>query len=66
MRNETKLTVYADVAISQIINEMGEAELREILNAFNASAIADAILSLPQGRIERIRELIKDEECAKQ
>lgn len=63
MRDETKLTVYADVAISQIINEMGDSDLVEILDAFDASSIAFAISMLPQGKKEAIKRELKDEEC---
>lgn len=62
MRNEAKLTVYADVAISQIINEMGDSELVEILEAFDASSIAFAISMLSQGKKEAIKRELKDEE----
>lgn len=62
MRNEAKLTVYADVAISQIINEMGDSELVEILEAFDTSSIAFAISMLSQGKKEAIKRELKDEE----
>ena len=66
MRNETKLRVMAEVGLSEIIGELSVSDLAEIMDSFIADDIADAILMLPEAKIEKIRNLIKDEECVKQ
>lgn len=63
MRNETKLSVMADVLLGEVINELSVSDLAEIMDSFIADGIADAILMLPDAKIEKIRNLIKDEEC---
>jgi hypothetical protein len=63
MRNETKLRVMAEVGLSEVINELSVSDLAEIMDGFIADGIADAILMLPDAKIEKIRNLIKDEEC---
>mgnify|MGYP001003164228 CR=1 FL=1 len=62
MRNETKLRVIAEVGLSEIIGELSVNDLAETMNSFIADDIADAILMLPEAKIEKIRNLIKDEE----
>ena len=62
MRNETKLRVIAEVGLSEIIGELSVNDLAETMNSFIADDIADAILMLPGAKIEKIRNLIKDEE----
>jgi len=67
MRNETKLRVMAEVGLSEVINELSVSDLAEIMDAFSAEDVVHAITQLlPQIKIEKIRNLIKDEECAKQ
>lgn len=63
MRNETRLSVMADVLLGEVINELSVSDLAEIMDSFIADGIADAILMLPDAKIEKIRNLIKDEEC---
>lgn len=63
MHNETKLSVMADVLLGEVINELSVSDLAEIMDSFIADGIADAILMLPDAKIEKIRNLIKDEEC---
>ena len=62
MRNETKLRVIAEVGLSEIIGELSVNDLAETMNSFIADDIADAILMLPEAKIEKIKNLIKDEE----
>ena len=62
MRNETNLRVMAEVSLSEVINELSVNDLAEIMDSFVADGIADAILILPDAKIEKIRNLIKDEE----
>jgi mgtE intracellular N domain len=62
MRNETKLRVMAEVGLSEVISELSVSDLAEIMDSFVADDIADAILTLPEAKIEKIRNLIKDEE----
>ena len=62
MRNETKLRVMAEVSLGEVINELSVSDLAEIMDGFIADGIADAILMLPEAKIEKIRNLIKDEE----
>ena len=62
MRNETKLRVIAEVGLSEIIGELSVNDLAKTMNSFIADDIADAILMLPEAKIEKIRNLIKDEE----
>lgn len=63
MRNETKLRVMAEVSLGEVINELSVSDLAEIMDGFIADGITDAILMLPDAKIEKIRNLIKDEEC---
>ena len=63
MRDETKLRVMAEVSLSEAINELSVNDLAEIMDSFIADGVADAILMLPDAKIEKIRNLIKDEEC---
>ena len=64
MRNETKLRVMAEVGLSEVINELGVSDLAEIMDAFSAEDIVYAITQLlPQIKADKIRNLIKDEEC---
>lgn len=64
MRNETKLRVMAEVGLSEVINELSVSDLAEIMDAFSAEDVVHAITQLlPQIKIEKIRNLIKDEEC---
>lgn len=64
MRNETKLRVMAEVGLSEIISELSVNDLAEIMDAFSAEDVVYAITQLlPQIKIEKIRNLIKDEEC---
>ena len=62
MRDERKLRVIAEVGLSEIISELSVSDLAEIMDSFIADDIADAILMLPEAKIEKIRNLIKDEE----
>lgn len=48
--------------MSEIIGELSVNDLAETMNSFIADDIADAILMLPEAKIEKIRNLIKDEE----
>ena len=62
MRNERKLRAIAEVGLSEVISELSVSDLTEIMDSFVADDIADAILTLPDAKIEKIRNLIKDEE----
>lgn len=62
MRNETKLRVMAEVPLGEVISELSVSDLAEAMDSFIADDIADAILMLPEAKIEKIRNLIKDEE----
>ena len=62
MRNETKLRVMAEVPLGEVISELSVSDLAEAMDSFIADGIAEAILMLPDAKIEKIRNLIKDEE----
>ena len=64
MRNETKLSVMADVLLGEVINELSVSDLAEIMDSFSAEDVVYAITQLlPQIKADKIRNLIKDEEC---
>lgn len=64
MRNEAKLRVMAEVSLSEVINELSISDLAEIMDAFSAEDVVYAITQLlPQIKVNKIRNLIKDEEC---
>jgi hypothetical protein len=64
MRNETKLRVMAEASLSEVINELSVSDLAEIMDSFSAEDVVYAITQLlPQIKADKIRNLIKDEEC---
>lgn len=64
MRNETKLRVMAEISLGEVINELSVSDLAEIMDAFSAEDVVYAITQLlPQIKVNKIRNLTKDEEC---
>lgn len=55
-----RFDVTANIELAEIIDELRASDLGDILSAFSADDIADAILELPQSKIDNIIEILKD------
>lgn len=55
-----RFDVTINIELSEIINKLWVVDLGDILSAFDADDIADAILELPQSKIDNIIEILKD------
>jgi len=55
-----RFDVTANIELAEIIEELRASDLGDILSAFSADDIADAILELSQSKIDSIIEILKD------
>lgn len=55
-----RFDVTANIELAEIIDELRASDLGDILSAFSADDIADAILELSQSKIDSIIEILKD------
>ena len=55
-----RFDVTANIELAEIIDELRASDLGDILSAFGADDIADAILELSQSKIDNIIEILKD------
>ncbi|WP_314300610.1 hypothetical protein [Campylobacter showae] len=55
-----RFDVTANIELAEIIDELRASDLGDILSAFSADDIADAILELSQSKIDNIIEILKD------
>lgn len=55
-----RFDVTANIELAEIINKLWAGDLGDILSAFDADEIADAILELPQSKIDNIIKILKD------
>ena len=55
-----RFDVTINIELSEIINKLWVVDLGDILSAFDADDIADAILELPRSKIDNIIEILKD------
>lgn len=55
-----RFDVTANIELAEIIDELRASDLGDILSAFSADDIADAILELSQSKIDSIIEILED------
>lgn len=60
MRDETKLRVTAEVALSEVVSELSVNDLSKIMSDFAEEDIVYAISMLPQAKKEKIISELKD------
>lgn len=60
MRDETKLRVTAEVALSEVVSELSVNDLSKIMSDFTEEDIVYAISMLPQAKKEKIISELKD------